>query len=94
MHALLDEHEVDEHSVEQLDFESALPCEGVHHHRGLSGHDPAESGGFMVISPCCGPKVIQCSSRVDAMRVSGVLYCGACQHEHLTSEYTFIPLQL
>jgi len=94
MDALLDEHEVDKHSVEQLDFESTLPCEGVHHHRGLSGHDPAESGGFMVISPCCGPKVIQCSSRVDAMRVSGVLYCGACQHEHLTSEYTFIPLQL
>jgi hypothetical protein len=32
--------------------------------------------------------------RVDAMRVSGVPYCGACQHEHLTSEYQFVPLQL
>jgi hypothetical protein len=92
MDTLLDEYVVDEHGVEQLDFE-LLPCEGVHPDRGLSGHDPAESGGYLVISPCCGPKVIQCGSRVDAMRTSGVLYCAACQHEHLTSEYFFVPLQ-
>jgi hypothetical protein len=83
---------LDMRSVSLLDFESVLPCEGVHHDRGLSGHDPAESGEFMVISPCCGPKVIQCSPRVAAMQSSGVLYCGVCEREHLTSEYRFIPL--
>lgn len=78
-------------TVSLLDFDSQLPCEGAHHPRGLSGHDPSESGAYMVISPCCGPKVVQCSARVTAMRSSGVLYCGACAHEHLTSEYSFIP---
>jgi len=46
----------------------------------------------MVISPCCGPKVVQCSSRVAAMRSSGVLYCGVCETEHLTSDYRFVPI--
>lgn len=80
-------------TVSLLDFDSELPCEGVHHRRGLSGHVPDSPGAFMVISPCCGPKVIQCSPRVAAMQHSGVLYCGACQREHLTSEYSFIPFQ-
>lgn len=76
-----------------LDFDSSLPCEGSHHHRSLSGHAADEPGAFMVISPCCGPKVIQCSSRVSAMQASGVLYCGTCESEHLTSEYTFVPVR-
>lgn len=75
-----------------LDFDSDLACEGSHHGRGLSGHHPTAPGAYMVISPCCGPKVVQCSPRVIAMRHSGVLYCGACRSEHLTVEYTFIPL--
>jgi len=91
MDALLDAV-LDVEIVELLDFDTSFPCEGVHHESGLSGHDPSEPGGYMVISPCCGPKVIQCSSRVDAMRTSGVLYCGICKREHLTSEYSFIPL--
>lgn len=85
---------LDLRSMSLLDFDSELPCEGEHHGRSLSGHVAAESGGFMVISPCCGPKVIQCTPRVAAMRSSGVLYCGVCEREHLTSEYQFIPLQL
>jgi len=85
---------LDASTVLMLDFDSDLPCEGVHHGRGLSGHVPDEPGGYMVISPCCGPKVIQCSPRVDAMRHSGVLYCGVCESEHLTTEYRFIPLQM
>ncbi len=83
---------LDLRSMSLLDFDSELPCEGVHHERGLSGHVPTESGGFMVISPCCGPKVVQCSSRVAAMRSSGVLYCGVCETEHLTSDYRFVPI--
>lgn len=83
---------LDQETVILLDFDSHLACEGVHHERGLSGHQPTEPGAFMVISPCCGPKVIQCRSRVAEMRASGVLYCGVCQTEHLTSEYTFLPL--
>lgn len=91
MNALLDAV-LDVEIVELLDFDTNLPCEGVHHDRGLSGHDPAEPGSYMVISPCCGPKVIQCSSRVVAMRNSGVLYCGICKKEHFTNDYSFIPL--
>ncbi|MFO7691091.1 MAG: hypothetical protein R6W83_11165 [Cryobacterium sp.] len=83
---------LDLRSMTLLDFDTELPCEGVHHERGLSGHVPAESGGFMVISPCCGPKVVQCTSRVTAMRGSGVLYCGVCETEHLTSDYQFVPI--
>lgn len=77
-----------------LDEDPVIPCEGIHHPRGISGHDAAQPGAFMVISPCCGPKVIQCKARVDAMRTSGVLYCGVCQTEHLTSEYRFVPLDM
>jgi hypothetical protein len=84
--------DLEQETVILLDFESHLACEGVHHDRGLSGHQPTEPGAFMVISPCCGPKVIQCRPRVAEMRASGVLYCGVCQTEHLTSEYTFLPL--
>jgi len=79
--------------VSLLDFDPALPCEGSHHHRSLSGHAATEPGAFMVISPCCGPKVIQCSPRVSAMQASGVLYCGTCESEHLTSQYTFVPVE-
>lgn len=75
-----------------LDFDSEFPCEGIHHGRGLSGHEPGAPGAYMLISPCCGPKVIQCSARVAAMRLAGVLYCSVCEHEHLTSEYDFIQL--
>ncbi|TFB51217.1 hypothetical protein [Cryobacterium tagatosivorans] len=82
---------LDSDTVSLLDFDSELPCEGAHHLRGLSGHAPEEAGAFMVISPCCGPKVVQCSARVSAMRSTGVLYCGACEYEHLTSDYSFIP---
>lgn len=83
---------LDLESVVLLDFDPDLPCEGTHHIRGLSGHQPTAPGSYMVISPCCGPKVVQCTPRVLAMQASGVLYCGACQGEHLTSEYTFTPL--
>jgi hypothetical protein len=75
-----------------LDFDCDLACEGSHHGRGLSGHLSTAPGAYMVISPCCGPKVVQCSPRVIAMQRSGVLYCGACRSEHLTADYTFIPL--
>ena len=36
--------------VSLLDFDPALPCEGSHHHRSLSGHAATEPGAFMVIS--------------------------------------------
>ncbi|HSP76247.1 MAG TPA: hypothetical protein VLO31_08540 [Cryobacterium sp.] len=91
MDTLLD-LDLDLESVILLDFDPDLPCEGTHHFRGLSGHSPTAPGSYMVVSPCCGPKVVQCTPRVLAMQASGVLYCGACQGEHLTSEYTFTPL--
>ena len=80
--------------LSDLDFNSELPCEGAHHVRGLSGHIKEQRGAFMVYSPCCGPKVVQCNARVTAMRTSGVLYCGTCKEEHLTSTYTFVPLDV
>ena len=83
---------LDLESISLLDFDSDLPCEGVNHGRGLSGHVPTESGGYMVISPCCGPKVIQCSPRVAAMRRDGVVHCGECKREHSITEYSFLPL--
>jgi len=27
------------------------------------------------------------------MQASGVLYCGTCESEHLTSQYTFVPVE-
>lgn len=75
-----------------LDFAYCPPCEGANHSRGLSGHVADAPGAFMVISPCCGPRVIQCAPRVAAMRFGGVLYCGTCDQEHLAEEYTFVPL--
>jgi hypothetical protein len=76
----------------QNDFDADLPCEGSHHDRGLSGHNSTAPGAYYVISPCCGPKVVQCAPRVKAMKAGGVLYCGDCRSEHLTTEYTFDPL--
>ena len=84
--------DIDRESVVLLDVDLDLPCEGTHHIRGLSGHQPTAPGAYLAVSPCCGSKVVQCTPRVLAMRASGVLYCGACRGEHLTSEYTFTPL--
>ena len=82
-----------EHDLESLfDFDRDLSCEGSHHPRGLSGHDSTAPGAYKVISPCCGPKIVQCEPRVLAMKASGVLYCGTCRTDHLTTEYEFIPL--
>lgn len=79
-------------SIELLDFDYSMPCEGANHTRGLSGHQPDAPGAFMVISPCCGPRVIQCAPRVAAMRFSGTLFCSICNTEHIVEEYTFVPL--
>jgi len=67
-------------------------CEGLDHARGISGHDPAKPAAFIVISPCCGVKPLQCAPRVAALRETGLLKCGLCNVEHLTSSYRFIPL--
>lgn len=79
-------------TIELLDFAPVIPCEGYNHPRGLSGHDPEAPGAYMVVSPCCGPKVIQCAGRVAFMKATGDLYCGSCSANHSTDEYTFIPL--
>jgi len=79
-----------------LDFNPAdnpPQCEGQHHARGLSGHVASEPAAFIVMSPCCGVKPLQCASRVAEMRESGVLYCGECKVQHLTIRYRFIPLE-
>jgi hypothetical protein len=82
-------------SITHLDFapEHPTPCEGQHHARGLSGHVASKPAAFIVMSPCCGVKPLQCASRVAAMRESGLLYCGSCKVEHLTIRYRFIPLE-
>ena len=80
--------------ITHLEFapQSPLPCEGQHHARGISGHVASESAAFIVMSPCCGVKPLQCASRVASMREMGRLFCGSCKVEHLTSAYRFIPL--
>lgn len=78
--------------VELLDFVPSIPCEGADHSRGISGHIMEEPGAYMVISPCCGPKVIQCAPRVRYMHESGDLFCCSCATHHPTTDYTFIPL--
>lgn len=79
-------------TIELLDFAPVIPCEGTNHPRGLSGHIPDTPGAYMVVSPCCGPKVIQCAGRVAFMRSGFGLFCGTCGVNHDTTEYTFIPL--
>lgn len=74
-----------------LDFEPTLPCEGDHHPRGLSGHDPTAPGAFLVVGPC-GPKVIQCLPRVNHMKTIGELYCRPCDRQHPITDYRFIPI--
>ncbi|TFD74720.1 hypothetical protein [Cryobacterium fucosi] len=85
--------DIDEDVVVDLDFEPVIACEGRDHNRGMSGHIPDAPGAFMVISPCHGPKVIQCAPRVAAMRFSGLLHCSVCRMEHLVEEYRFLPIK-
>lgn len=79
-------------SVVLLDFEYTPACEGTHHQRGLSGHDPEAPGAYMVISPCCGPKVIQCEPRVRTMIAGGLLTCTGCGLQRFPEDYRFVPL--
>jgi len=72
------------------DWHAELACEGLNHKRGLNGHVIDQAGTWNVISPCCGPKVIQCDGRVQNMREGGLLYCGKCRVEHLVEAYTFV----
>ena len=72
------------------DWTPVIACEGLNHKRGLNGHIIEQDGTWNVISPCCGPKVIQCDGRVQNMREGGLLYCGMCGVEHLVEAYTFV----
>jgi hypothetical protein len=74
------------------DFSPVLPCEGAHHSRAINGHIEGAPGAFFVVSPCCGPKIVQCAGRVAAMRFNGVLFCATCDTEHLAELYQFVPI--
>lgn len=39
-------------TLEDLDFESDLPCEGPNHPNGTYGHIPTEVAGWLVSAPC------------------------------------------
>jgi hypothetical protein len=83
---------VEEDTTILLDFDLEIPCEGTSHPDGSMGHDPNTAAAFMVVSPCCGIKPLQCASRVAFMRRGGTLWCGRCKIEHPVEDYTFVPI--
>lgn len=91
MSTLLDS-DVGTESIILLDFEAYLACEGGHHTQGISGHDPEQQGAFLLVAPCCGPKVIQCTARVQYLKEKGLIYCTNCETENLVENYLFIPV--
>jgi hypothetical protein len=69
-----------------------IPCDGRDHKRGISGHVVEDPGAFIVVSPCCGPSLIQCAGRVNYWRTYGLIMCSRCETQHLFEAFTFIPV--
>lgn len=80
-------------TIEELDFDAELKCEGSCHDRGLYGHVPDSPGAFAMCAPCCGFRIIICAPRRAAFEVFGLVHCPACQIEHLVEQYTFVPVK-
>jgi hypothetical protein len=85
--------DVDVRLDDELDFESVLPCEGLMHEFGTFGHRPYQDGSFVVVSPCCGTRCVQCAGRVAFMRETTAMNCGSCGHDWPPTKYRFIPLE-
>lgn len=85
-------YEIEIYDEAALDFDVPIPCEGTHHTRGISGHDPAAPGAYIVMAPCCGTRLIQCAPRVAEMKLQGDLTCVDCQIVHDSAKYRFIPI--
>ena len=79
-------------TVEHLEFEPIIPCEGKYHKRNTEGHQIEEPGAYYVISPCGKSALVQCKPRVDFLRKLTRLMCLYCQEQHSISDYRFIPL--
>jgi hypothetical protein len=72
-------------SVEDLEESlGGIPCQGLSHHEGKYGHDPDLPAAWLLICPHCGPGVMQCQPRVNAMRQIGWIQCMRCKE---TIEY-------
>lgn len=79
--------------MDLLDFSPVLPCEGECHDRGIIGHTLGAPGAFLVVSPCCGPSIVQCASRVARMRAGDVISCSRCKVDRRSAEYRFVPVE-
>ena len=77
---------------ERLDFEPVLPCEGLDHIRGISGHHIDAPGAFVLVAPCCGHRVVQCAPRIAHFRQVGLISCGRCSIQHPIERYLIIPI--
>jgi hypothetical protein len=73
------------------DLELPVPCQGMEHSKGTSGHDPDAPGAFMVLSPCCGYRLIQCAPRVERLKTYDIIKCHKCGMDRSASKYLFIP---
>lgn len=83
---------VDADVVMELDFSPVLPCEGEWHPEGKGGHDPEAPGAFLIVTPCCGPSIVQCAGRTADLRSGTTISCSRCKADHPVSEYGFIPV--
>ena len=61
--------------IEHLDFDAELGCEGTTHSSGYYGHVPAQSASWVVTTPCCGLRILECDGWVADRSIFPVAVC-------------------
>jgi hypothetical protein len=78
-----------------LDFDHTPACEGQHHADGTNdwGHNPAQSASWVMVAPCCGPKMLICDAR-RAFILSQYkgMHCSTHNRVYTISEVVFTPI--
>lgn len=79
-------------AITDLDWEYTPACEGTTHHLGMNGHKPEEPAAWLMVMPCCGPKILVCNARREQIRAQGELHCGVHDRVATADEIRFDPI--
>jgi len=89
---IMTEIEVDLSTLEMLDFEHTPACEGQLHAVNLFGHQADEPAKSLMVTPCCGTKLLVCEPRRKFIIAGGAVYCGDHNRVVQADEIKFLPI--
>lgn len=79
-------------TINDLDFTYLPGCEGETHSRSLHGHQAEEPARWVLVMPCCGPKLLVCEPRRAHIMADLDIRCNFHQEYVDTRAVRFIPI--